>query len=259
MDASKYTLKLRGQRVLIVGGSSGLGFAAAEASIENGASVLISSSSQQKVDKAVERLQQAYPSAKDRVSGYACNLSDQAGLEKNVVDLLEKAGTLDHIIHSAGDPLSIKPLAEITIDMAIQASMVRFYAPLMIGKHAAKYMNPGPRSSITLTTGGIIDRPMPNWILPGTTMCAVDGLMRGLALDLAPIRVNIVNPGAVETELWNHMSKEEFKKLKEHTEKNVPTGRLGQPEDVAEAYLYLMKDMNVTGISIRTQSGSLLK
>lgn len=97
MDASKYTLKLKGQRVLIVGGSSGLGFAAAEASIENGASVLISSSSQQKVDKAVERLQQAYPSAKDRVSGYACNLSDQAGLEKNVVDLLEKAGTLDHI------------------------------------------------------------------------------------------------------------------------------------------------------------------
>lgn len=97
-DASKYSLKLKGQKVLIIGGSSGLGFAAAEASIENGASVIISSSSQQKVDKAVERIKQSYPSAKDRVSGHAADLGTQDTLEKNVVDLLEKTGgKLDHI------------------------------------------------------------------------------------------------------------------------------------------------------------------
>lgn len=143
--------------------------------------------------------------------------------------------------------------------MAIQASMVRFYAPMMIGKHATKYLNPGPKSSIILTTGGITERPLPNWVLPGSTMCAVEGLMRGLALDLAPIRVNIVNPGAVETELWDFMSKEEFEKFKSGTAKHVPTGRIGQPEDVAEAYLYLMKDLNVTGSSIKTNSGAMLK
>lgn len=137
----------------------------------------------------------------------------------------------------------IKPLSAITIDMAIKGSMVRLYAPMIVGKHAAKYMNPGPRSSIVLTTGGITDRPIPDWVMPATTMCAVDGLMRGLALDLAPIRVNIVCPGAVETELWAHMSKEEFEGFKKHTESTMPTGRLGQPEDVAEAYLYLMKDL----------------
>lgn len=143
--------------------------------------------------------------------------------------------------------------------MAIQASMIRYYAPLMIGKHGAKYLNPGPNSSITLTTGGITDRPSPNWILPASTMCAVEGLMRGLALDLAPIRVNIVNPGLVETELWDHMSKEDFEKLKKDSASQLPTGRVAQPEDVAEAYLYLMKDMNVTGISIKTNGGAFLK
>lgn len=93
----KYQSKLKGQRVLIFGGSSGLGFAAAEAVVENGASVIISSSSQQKIDKAVERLMKAYPSAKDHVSGYACNLGDRESLEDNVVKLFEKTGKLDHI------------------------------------------------------------------------------------------------------------------------------------------------------------------
>lgn len=84
--------------MLIIGGSSGLGFAAAEASIENGATVVISSSSQQKIDKAIERIKQSYPSAKDRISGYSADLGTQATLEKNVAELLEKTGgKLDHI------------------------------------------------------------------------------------------------------------------------------------------------------------------
>lgn len=137
--------------------------------------------------------------------------------------------------------------------------MVRYYAPLMMGKHAAKYLNPGPRSSIILTTGGITDRPAPNWILPASAFAAIEGLMRGLALDLAPIRVNIVNPGLVETELWDHMNREDFERLKQDSVNQLPTGRVAQPEDIAEAYLYLMKDINVTGTSIKTNGGAFLK
>jgi NAD(P)-dependent dehydrogenase (short-subunit alcohol dehydrogenase family) len=75
-DAKKYTSKLDGARILIFGGSSGIGYGAAEASIESGATVIISSSSESKIQASVKSLNESYPSAKDRISGYACNLGD---------------------------------------------------------------------------------------------------------------------------------------------------------------------------------------
>lgn len=96
-DVSKHSLKLKNQTVLIFGGSSGLGYAAAEASIENGATVVVSSSSQTKINNAIERITKAFPSSKDRVSGYACNLGDRQTLEDNVKELFKNVGKVDHI------------------------------------------------------------------------------------------------------------------------------------------------------------------
>lgn len=90
-------------------------------------------------------------------------------------------------------------------------------------------------------------------------MNALQGLAQSLALELAPIRVNVVLPGAVETELWGSMSKEDFAKMKAGLEENMPTQRLAQPEDVAETYLYTLKDPNLTGAVIKTDSGAILK
>jgi NAD(P)-dependent dehydrogenase (short-subunit alcohol dehydrogenase family) len=85
------------------------------------------------------------------------------------------------------------------------------------------------------------------------------GLTMNLALDLKPIRVNLVSPGVVETELWDSTFDQETKKkhLAEFV-KNIPTGRVAQPEDVAEAYLFLMKDPSVTGTVVDSNSGALL-
>lgn len=96
-DSTKYSSRLQGRKVLILGGTSGLGYSAAEACVENGMRVVVTSSSEEKVNKAVERVLKEYPSAKDRVSGYACNIGDQATLEDNLVNLFEKVGKLDHI------------------------------------------------------------------------------------------------------------------------------------------------------------------
>lgn len=85
------------------------------------------------------------------------------------------------------------------------------------------------------------------------------GLTRNLALDLKPIRVNLVSPGVVETELWDSSFDQETKKKHlEGVSEHVPTGRVAQPEDVAEAYLFLMKDPSVTGTVIDSNSGALL-
>lgn len=85
-------------------------------------------------------------------------------------------------------------------------------------------------------------------------------MTRGLALDLKPIRVNLVSPGAVDTELWTSSGFTEEQKqgfLKQTAEK-LPTGRVPGPDDIAEAYLYLLKDQNITGSMISTNGGHLL-
>lgn len=208
---------------------------------------------------AVSRLQKAYPSASKRVSGHACGLADEETLESNIKELFEKIGKVDHVVFTAGDSLAMMPLADATFPKIKQAGMVRFFAPLMVAKYAAKYLNPGPGSSITLTTGAVSERPMPNWSVIGAFAGGLQTMNRGLALDLAPIRVNLISPGAVDTELWAHMAEDDKQKMFKHIESTLPTGKVGKVEDVAESYIYVMKDKNITGAMISTSGGALLK
>ena len=105
------------------------------------------------------------------------------------MSLLEQTGSgIDHIIHTAGDPLAPKPLAENDMESIKQAGMIRFFSHLMLGKHAPKYVSPGPASSITFTTAGVSERPMPGWAVLNSYMTGQHGICRGLALDLKPLR-----------------------------------------------------------------------
>lgn len=168
--------------------------------------MIISSSNPDRVQKAISKLQSSYPSAKDRITGHVCNLGDSATLESNIAQLLKTIGPgIDHVIHTAGDSLAVKPLSEISMSFIQAAGLVRFFAPMFIGKYAPKYMTPGPKSSITLTTGGVAERPRPDWTVINAYATGLQGMVRGLALDLKPIRVNLVCPGAVDTELWDGM------------------------------------------------------
>ena len=122
-EPKKYTQRLVGQRVLILGGSSGLGYGLAEALIEYGCEVIISSSSQAKVEDRVRKLVITYPSAEGRVSGYVCNLGGPDAPEQ-VESLFSKVGTLDHVVHTAGDQLRVKKLEEWTLPQIQEAGMV---------------------------------------------------------------------------------------------------------------------------------------
>ena len=258
-DSTKYTAKLAGARILIIGGSSGIGFCVAEAALEHGATIVISSSSASRIDKAISRLLESYPSARDRISGLSCDLGTSATLEQNVKGLFEKVGKLNHVIHTAGDSLAQMTLESATLDRIQQAGNVRFFAPLMIAKYAIQYLPRESKSSITLTSGSVAARPLPQWAIVNSYATGLHGMTRGLALDLAPIRVNLVQPGGVKTELWDGMSKEDFKVLEASFEKGSTTGKIGLPEEVAESYIYLMKDTNCTGTVIASDSGALLK
>ncbi|KAL8767790.1 MAG: hypothetical protein Q9209_005784 [Squamulea sp. 1 TL-2023] len=257
-NSTKYTSKLSGARVLIIGGTSGIGFAVAEASLEHGAHVIISSSQESRVKSSIERLLSAYPSAKDRLSGYACDLSSPT-IEDDITSLFSKTGQLDHIVFTAGDKLATIPIHGASLEKIQQAGMVRFFAPLLVAKHGFKILSPGPASSITLTTGTVSEKPIAGWSIVASYAAGQHGMIRNLAFDLAPVRVNLVSPGAVETEMWSTMPPEQMQQFKQDIERNkTTTKKIGQPGDVAEAYLYLMKDRNCTGAVIDTNGGSLL-
>lgn len=258
----KYTSKLANRTVLVIGGTSGLGFGVAEASIENDvAHLYISSSSSQKVDAAVSRLRASYPNSKTNITDISCNLGDEATLERNAETLFTQIDRkIDHIVFTAGGPLSPKPLAEVNLEFMRKAGVVRFLAPYFVTKYGAKYLTPGPASSITLTTGSVSEKPHSNWSAIASYAAGLHGMMRALALELKPVRVNLISPGAVDTELWEASfgNREQVETALQSASRRSATGKVGSVEDVVESFLYVMKDKNVTGTVVRSDGGVFL-
>ncbi|KAK5674435.1 hypothetical protein LTS10_012823 [Elasticomyces elasticus] len=245
-DQVKYTNKLQGKNVLIIGGSSGIGYCVAEACLEFGATVTVSSSNPDRVATAISRLQSAYSSHKEHLA--------------TLLNKTTSNGTtlLDHAVFTAGDALAAAKLADVDMTFIKQAGMVRFFAPMLLGKLLPAHLRPGPASSFTITTGAVSEHPIPDWTVVGSYATGLHGLMRQLAVDLKPLRVNLISPAAVETEFWIAIPEDKRKEMMKGFEAKMATGRVAQPEDVAESYLYCMRDGNVTGSVISTNGGQLI-
>ncbi|KAL8934599.1 MAG: hypothetical protein Q9211_005143 [Gyalolechia sp. 1 TL-2023] len=263
-SVSKYTSILHDKRVLVIGGTSGIGFCVAEAALEYGAKVCIASSQQSKVDKKLSQLKSTYPDKASSVSGYTCDLSKPQQLESNIKTLLEAAAgdsKLDHIVFTAGDSVKAIPISETSVTVIQECGNIRFLGPPILAKYAPLYLSPGPQSSITLTGGTLSNKPMKGVTTIAAWASSIEGMTRGLAVDLAPIRVNMVSPGTVYTELFDGFMKEragEDTPLQRYADDTL-IGRMGRPEQLAEAYLYAMRDCFVTGVTITSDGGRLLK
>ncbi|KAJ7367053.1 hypothetical protein DFH08DRAFT_797895 [Mycena albidolilacea] len=248
---------LLNSRTLIIGGSSGLGFAVASGALSNGSKVHITSTTAEKLSTKIKQLQSLYPNA--HVSGSTVDLSNTETLETDMQSLLDAAlkqtgGPLDHIVCTAGEGPNTTPLADITTTRALSTFTVRYLAPLMIGKLIArnpgKYLNPAASSSITLTSGVLNHRPRRGIFMLGAAG-AVEVLTRSLAVELAPIRANAVIVGAVRTELIEKMTggDEEFYKAA------TLTREVGTPEAAAEGYLFCMRSALATGQGVAVDGG----
>lgn len=264
---SKYINKLQGQRVVVLGGTSGIGFAVGEAALENGATVIISGSKQDKVDRKLKELHDSHQDAEGRILGKTCDLSDLQNQEENIVALLDFASDgntkkLDHIVNTTGDGLHNPPFSELSVEVIHNALPVRIIAPLLLAKHARTYLNPAATSSIAFTGGSGTYKPAPSWTLMPIIGGMLETLVRTLAVDVAPIRVNGVAPGPVITEMWGggqKLPKAKAKEISGQIGEKLLTGQAGRAEDLAEAYVYFMKDCNVTGQMVVSDGGSLLK
>lgn len=256
-------MKLENSRVLIIGGTSGIGFCVAEAAIEQGAIVTISSSRPAKLEAALLRLRASYPTvAASKLNGFASDLSSEELLDLTIEGLLKSAagpGKIDHIVFTAGDAVKITPVPEFTVEEIRKQGTVRFMAPLMLAKHAPRYMSPGPTSSITLTGGTMSHRPNKNWTAIAGWGSGVEGITRGLAVDLAPLRVNMISSGAVHTELFDDIPKNALEGVLQGFKDATLVGKVGRPEDLAEAYVFCMRCNFVTGSIIETNGGRMVK
>ncbi|KAJ5261247.1 hypothetical protein N7478_011842 [Penicillium angulare] len=257
MSSTKYNYnKLADTHVLILGGTSGLGFAVAKACLAHSARITISSSSSLRIGSTIKKLVSEFPDCKERINYYPCDLSRETS-EQEIESLFSQVGIVDHIVYTAADALPLMPLGDITREKIIAGVQMRLIAPILVAKIGSRYLTPGPESSLTLTSGGISERPTENWTIVAGVMGGVNSAVRNLALEMKPVRVNAVSPGLVDTEMWDATFEKEEKDtaFRALGEKHL-TGRIASADEVAEAYLYLMKDSNVTGRVISSDSGS---
>lgn len=237
-----------GKKIVVVGGSSGIGFGVADAALESGAEVVIAGRSSDRLKAAEKRLAEA-----GRVTGIAVDMAN----EVDVAHLFDAVGAFDHLVATAGTPPPNYPIGETDMDFVRGFVDGKLIGAVMLAKHAVRTLNKG--GSMIFTSGINKDRPP---VPGGSVVSAVAGsfsyFARALALEFAPTRVNIVSPGWVDTEMWDEIVGAAKTGYFNEMGARIPAGRIARPADIAPAYLYLMQNELMTGETIHIDGGQRL-
>jgi NAD(P)-dependent dehydrogenase (short-subunit alcohol dehydrogenase family) len=227
------------RHVVVIGGSSGMGLAIARASAIAGANVTIAGR-----DEA--RLARATASIGGRATARRLDIGDEAAV-RAFFDAIDR---IDHLVVTAHASSvvtgAIAPLADMTVAAARAFMETKFWGPFM----AAKYGRPklAADGSMILFSGAAGARKLlPNHTAIGATNGAVEAFARQLAKEIAPQRVNVIAAGLVRTPTYDGMPEAARESMYAGYAKNALVGRVGEPEDVAQAALYLMSATYVTG------------
>lgn len=237
-------MSLDGKRVVLVGGTSGIGFATAELAADAGATVIVASSNQDRVDDAVKRLGGA-------ATGHRVDVTD----ERTIDSVFGEIGEFDHLVYTAGDALALSPIADVTIEQAKAFFDIRYWGAFRAAKYAAPRLRPG--GSIVLSSGSVATRPSPGASVAASTTAASESLARALAVELAPIRVNAVRPGPARTEMWAASVPDPeaiYRTFGEH----LLTKRVAEATEIAAAYCYLLGNDFTTGTTLTVDGGHAL-
>jgi len=235
---------LRGARVLVLGGSSGIGLASARLARANGAEVVIASRDAVRLERAIAEL------GAD-VGAFQADAEDEDALGA----LLARVEPLDHVLSTAGAVVHA-PGLEGDLAGLRALSDRRLTAALHLARCAAPRLRPG--GSLTFVSGSAAHRPHWGGALDSAACAALEGLTRALALELAPLRVNALRPGAIDTPLLAAALGEARAAFLERAARMLPVGRIGRPEDAAQAVLFLMCCGYVTGTVLTLDGGLAL-
>ncbi|MBN3722828.1 SDR family oxidoreductase [Burkholderia sp. Ac-20379] len=231
-----------GKQVLVVGGSSGIGEAAAHAFAARGAAVTIVSRNARKLAESAARIGHEVRTA-------ALDITDDDAVRA----WLDAAGAFDHVVVSAAQTAT-GPVRGLDLKDAQAAMDSKFWGAYRVAR-AVQVREGG---SLTFVSGFLSVRPSGASVLQGAINAALEALARGLALELAPVRVNTVSPGLIATPLWSKLDAAAREKLYEGAAGRLPARRVGQPEDVANAIVYLASTPYATGSTVLVDGGGAI-
>ena len=232
-----------GMNVVVIGGTSGIGLATAISSAQRGATVFAAGRS---LDK-IEACQASYPDIQFR----QVDTHDPEGLSA----LFSEAGPIHHLVGAAtGATRTNGPFMSQT-DEQFRAAFDKFWGYTHVVRQGVPQLVRD--ASITLVSGTPARKCNPGMISVSCTGCAVEGFVRALTPELAPIRINGVAPGIIDTPMFDHFGEKKAATL-DAIGANFPLGRVGQPEEVAEAILLCMSNTYMTGVVIDVDGGALL-
>jgi NAD(P)-dependent dehydrogenase (short-subunit alcohol dehydrogenase family) len=242
-------ISLKDQRIIALGGTSGIGLAVARAVLDEGALVVVASKRPEAVDRA--RAELASLSA-SRSSALIVDVTN----EDAVKEFFAGVGPFDHLVYSAGDDLPLGPLSRLDLRQARARFETRYWGAVTAVKYGVPSIRTG--GSIVLTSGFSATRPRPGWTSQASIQSAIEGLTRALAVELGPLRVNAVSPGVTHTPRWDAWTTANREAFYDAERKRLPLGRVGEAEDLAGAYIYLMKNSYATGNVIAVDGGGSL-
>lgn len=238
-------MKLKNKVAIITGGSRGIGFATAERFLQEGASVIITASTPETAAKAVSRLQEKYPEA--TVAGISPNLASMESVSDAFREILRKFGRIDILINNAGISDST-PLLDYTEENFNKVMDLNVKGVFNATRVAAEHMAERGEGVILFTSSMVGISGQPSGVAYPASKFAVNGMTVSLARELGPkgIRVNAVAPGITETDMMKAVPKEVIEPMIAR----IPLRRLGQPEDIANAFLFLASDeaSYITGV-----------
>jgi NAD(P)-dependent dehydrogenase (short-subunit alcohol dehydrogenase family) len=232
---------MQGKRVVLIGGTAGIGLATAHAAAAAGARIVVVSGKPATVAKALGEL----PTG---TQGEAVDVRQEAAVKA----LFDRLGAFDHLVYTAGEAMTPAPVVETEISVVRQFFEIRFWGAYASIKYAAPHIRPG--GSIVLSSGDASQRAGRGWAVAAAALGAMESLTRTLAVELAPIRVNLVRAGMTRTAVWQEFSEDVREELFRSQGAALPVGRIGEPEDIARTYVHLMQQEFATG-SIFTVDG----
>ncbi|PXX55632.1 NAD(P)-dependent dehydrogenase (short-subunit alcohol dehydrogenase family) [Nocardia tenerifensis] len=235
------------ERVVIVGGSSGMGLALATALVEQGAEVVIAGRSADRLADAERSL----PAGPGKLRSIVADIASESDIER----LFGETGLIDHVVTTAVDVEGVyQPIASFDLTLARKTLDAKLIGPALLAKHAR--ITPG--GSLTFTSGIAAYRPGPGSSIVAAANGALASLAYALAVEMGPTRVNVVSPGWIDTPIWDTIAGAAKTERHQQLADRLPVGRIGQPAEVAAAMLAVMRNPFITGTVLHVDGGQRL-
>src|SRR5712691_99573 len=231
---------LAGKKVVVVGGSSGIGLATAELAKREGADVIVASRNVDRLDAVAARLN-------------AIAIPADVTSDESIASLFRRCGPVDHVVVTAAQ-LRTGPFKTVSMEDVHATMESKFWGAWRVARAAD--IRPG--GSLTLVSGYLSVRPRPNSAIVGAANGALESLARSLALELAPVRVNAVSPGIIDTPIRAAMPEAARREMLEKIAAALPVRRVGLGDDIAKQIIAFMTNGFATGSIMYLDGGGLV-